>query len=477
MEPLESTQFLAVPLLAQVGIVSTQLQQLIAELLTPEGIIFSLIGLSFIVAALVTNRGFEFVMTIVLFLLSMMMQMDRTTGALVPLWGPLDLIRNYSRPACVVLLAVAAVRAAYLPSTSRRLTGGTALLFYGFQMYFVVQLALFSDGVKGTIGILTMSLMFVTAALGFGKMMQTADGARRCIACFAWAAIPFIACTFLQVAFGYSVAVQNGRLVGVAGNAQQMASVCSYFLLTTCLVYRMENLHARPSRWGWLAVIAVLAVFQLWTGSRTGLLASSLGLFMMYRLQVGRLAVLVLLAGSLALAVSMLFEDSTANLTRYVEGGDTRSGVFLRAIEEFTESPVIGQLPFARGGDVSGVESSWLRALASMGIAGGAVVLLPFVSMLINALQVRQLDPGRGPLHELSDFYLGAVGALLVTNTFEGLAFGVLTLPVMFMYTSFTLAAYLLDASGVESSAPERAAEPEADGSGAPLALYARTTT
>jgi hypothetical protein len=445
-------------LLAQDGFVAAQLARLIQDLLTPEGILAFALATAFVFAMLLTQRGFEFMMATVIFLLSTMIQLDRQTGFLVPLWGPLESIRNYSRPACVVLLSLAALRAISLPTSPRPLTGSTAVMLYTFQMYYGLQMMFFSDWVKGSLGIFTITLMFVNAALGFGKLMQSADGARRCIGCFAWAAVPFAVCNFLQIAFGYSTAVQGGRLVGIAGNAQQMATICSYFMLSTCLMFRLDSGASSSRRWMWAALIGIIGVFQLWTGSRTGLLASGLGLMVMFRLQIGRLAMLALVAGAAGLAITLLFEDSTANLSRYVEGGDTRTAVFEQAIDDFLEAPILGQLPFSRDGAISGVESTWLRALAALGIVGGLLVVLPFGSMLLKAVEARRLDPGSGPTHDLTDFYLGATTALMVTNTFEGMAFGVLTLPVLFLYTVFTLAAYLCDGSrrgsGDEEFAP-----------------------
>jgi O-antigen ligase len=174
-------------------------------------------------------------------------------------------------------------------------------------------------------------------------------------------------------------------------------------------------------------------------------IAISAGLMVMFRLQVGRIALLgivVLIAYSI---VSLFLESPGAAVAeRLASGEDTRTALWLQAIQTFLESPLFGELMFLRPGDEqNGVESSLFRSLANMGIIGGIALLTPAVAAISYGLQGTYLARERPEFKRLVDFYLGALVAVLVLNTFDGYAFGLLTFPAVFAYYLFALGAFL----------------------------------
>jgi O-antigen ligase len=101
----------------------------------------------------------------------------------------------------------------------------------------------------------------------------------------------------------------------------------------------------------------------------------------------------------------------------------------------------------------SGSESSYISALANMGLIGGIALLIPFGSMALGAMRALRLRVLRPDLGAQCDLYVGLAAAMVVINGFEAFAFGVLTLPVMVMYSMFALDGFLAEQEAVASSA------------------------
>jgi hypothetical protein len=191
----------------------------------------------------------------------------------------------------------------------------------------------------------------------------------------------------------------------------------------------------------------VLSIFLLATGSRTAVLAVSAGLFVMFRLQVGRFAILGIVALIAYSAVSLFLESPTeAVAERLSSGADTRTAIWLDALGRFLGSPIFGELMFLRPGDSpSGVESTVFRTLANMGLIGGIALLFPVFAAAGCALKSISLARERPEYARLVDFQLGALTVILVLNLFDGYAFGFLTFPVLFIYVVLALGAFLAE--------------------------------
>jgi hypothetical protein len=258
----------------------------------------------------------------------------------------------------------------------------------------------------------------------------------------------------LQLAIGPGSAVIGGRFAGVSGNAQQAGAVCSALLLAN--LYLFGELSAlRPMKWISAVLVGMLALFIVWSGSRSSVLSTGLGILLMYRLQLGRAAIAGIVTGTVLLAAFSLFQDSSEGLERIVSSstGDTRAAVFAGAIAAWMSSPIIGVMPF---GYESGVESSYLRALASLGIVGFLVLLVPFLSMGASMFRVLWIGRARPEARRQCDLYFGVIGSFVLMNFLEGFAFGVLTFPMMSTYVMLALGGFLTEqyAGGVVT-APE----------------------
>jgi O-antigen ligase len=183
------------------------------------------------------------------------------------------------------------------------------------------------------------------------------------------------------------------------------------------------------------------------TGSRTAAMATVVGVAVFFRSEIGKFILLavVLALGFVLLSVTV---ESSARLTfdRFSEGQDTRGAVWSEALAIFYASPIFGEFPFLQPGqEPNGIESTFIRTLANMGLVGATVLAVPLLFIFRDLLRVIQLSRSSPEYRRLCDFYLSSCASLLVLNIFDGYAFGFMTLPVMFMYLVLSVGSLIVD--------------------------------
>jgi hypothetical protein len=440
--------FFASPLLAQESVAANvQIEYILQQVLTPTGAVLTLLGMMLAIVALLFRR-LMLVMAL-LALLCVMFQLHPDALTVNILLPPLQSFRFISKSLAFVLMCVAIVGVFQVPRLDERSPVGFAGCgLLAFQLLYTIQLLLFTEEglAKGMLGLVSMSSMFVVFGIGFGRMMRTADSTQRCMETLVWVSIAFVAINLIQVVADVKGAFVGGRLTGICGNAQTLAAFSAIMLLINCYVYQ-ASLATRPLKWISLLLIAALAAMVLASGSRTGALSTVVGILFMYRMRVVRLAIVCLLLLVSFYAVSYFATDTGAAVDRLISTENTRETVWSSAFEDFFRSPVLGQFPFLRGGDrLNEVESSFLRALANMGILGGVVLALPFAKGVSDAVRVYRYYGASPGLRHLIDLYIGSMAMLIVQNTFDGYVFGYLSLPAIYLYLHFTLGHFLASA-------------------------------
>lgn len=448
------------PLVAQsVGGFDAIFGYFLSVLFTPAGVIVFLAGMGAVLVALLSRYSIELLACAAMFALSTMFDARDTAATVNVLIGPLEQLRAVSRPVAFALVILAAGLVLAVPIGNRhRSTGFAAWALLVMQWYYAINVMLFENFGKGALALVSITCMFVVCAIAFGRRLQDSASAAAMVRWFTVLGAAFVGANLLQLVLGPSAMVINGRLVGIAGNAQQMAGVASLLFLLNVFVAG-DGSTSRLLRLAALANVAFLATFVVWSGSRTGSLTCLVGVMFMYRLQLGRFSLMAgSLAGAMLLLWSVLGADTSA-ADRLITGANTRGEVFQAALEAFASSPLIGVMPLGGG---SGVESSFLRALALHGLVGGVLVLLPFLGILWNALAAFRLGRTSPEYRRLCDLFIGLAVALVVVNNLEGFAFGVLTLPAMIMYFTLTLGAFLAERASL--------GEPETFEEGAALA-------
>ena len=432
--------------LAQVDLstVEGQLSYLLDRLSSVEGAAFSLLALFAAIFILPRARGFDIAACVLLFVMSFPLHYSTLLSQQNTLVGPLQTLRSVSRPVSYALLGLVMLRSWTIPRGDRhRPTSFTAVAFFAFQMLYVLQLTLFDSTAKGLLAVFSVTGMMAVFASGFGREMQDRTTARQALEVVGWLSVAFIGINAVQLAFGFGSSFLGGRLVGTAGNAQFMGSMCCVLILG-CAYLFVDLPRDRLLKWVCLGSLTVLSGFLVASGSRGNTLATLVGLLVMFRRNLGQLvgyAIVAIIGVGIAFVV---FGDEVTGSERLLSGEDTRSAVWLAALAVFQDYPLFGSLS-ALGADQPsfGVESSLIRALALMGILGGSLFLVAVAGMAFDMLHSMRLSRTRDDLRRLADFHAALTATLLLQNVYEGMAFGVLTLPVMSMYLSFALGAYL----------------------------------
>jgi hypothetical protein len=435
------------------GDIGAQAVAAINLLLTPTGLVAAVIGLVVVAALFVSRAGTELIGASGIFLLSMMrLESKYADNTLIQ---PLQTLRDLSRPIALVLVILLAMRALTFPRGERRtLVAGSCAVFLAFDCYFIAMLGLFADATRASLSLISVVGVFLAFTLGLGKLLRSQGNGNAFVRMFIWAGLIFIAANFLQLGLGYSNAVIRGRLGGISGNPQQLAATCCAFTIFFCYLFATSRARS-PLKWLAAASIGIMALFVVWSGSRTGAASFAICLLGYFRGRIGRLAIVMAVAALILLALSSVFSESTVGTDRFFYGADTRTAVWLDALDLFRKAPILGGIVTYGDEGLNYSESSYIRALAMLGLVGGAFMLAIVISLLRTAWRCWRIGLGHPELAPHGDIVIASTAFLLFVNTFEGFMFGVLTFFTVFIYAVFALSAYVSDAGAANEQRPE----------------------
>ena len=443
------------PLLAQAAAtdVGDQAARFAELLLTPTGFIAAVAALAAVGGLLATQRGSLLLGAFAVFLLSMMRTESRFADN--TLVQPLESLRALSRPVALLLFMLLAARLILLPSGQRnRFLLAPAICLLGFELYYLFMLGVFVDPARAAFGAVSVCSVAIAVCLGFGRYLDADADPEALMKVFGLAGVGFILANMFQLLLGYSNAILGGRLAGVSGNAQQLAATCCVFAIIACYYFSAPRLGS-VVRWASAASIGILGLFILWSGSRTGTVCMALVLITFFRARIGRLAIVLAIGSVILVIASSYFQESTITTERLLYGSDTRTKVWLGAFDEFSRAPLFGSIPQSEDDSLNLSESTYLRALALLGIVGGSMVLVLVATMAWTAFRT-WIAGRRCPwLAPHADMVVSSTAFMIVVNAAEGLMMGVLTIFVVFLYVIFAMAAYVHDAERQASEAEQ----------------------
>ncbi len=424
--------------------IGSQALSVFDALLTVRGALVAVLGTIVVLYLLVYRTGIVLLGAGIVFLLSLSYSDNKYFDN--TLIQPLETIRQYAKPTSTALVLVLGLRLIFWPRADRsRLWSVWVIVFLSFQVYYLVILGLFNDLSRGLFGIISAIGLCLTFGLGFGKLSMPALSCKAVRDAWVLGGLGFIGANVAQLVGGYSNAIPGGRLAGISGNPQQLAGAAVIFTIVANWSFETSVTLLRKS--AAIAGMAMLALFVLWSGSRTGAICLVAVHLAYFRLKVGRLALVFLLTAVLLLGLTLVFAESSYLVERFRYGDDTRSAVWLSAIDDFARSPVLGMIISDRGSEsMNVVESGYLRALALLGIPGGVAVLLlmsTFVGVAWRSLRTARLFPEVGPL---SNTICAAACFIILVSFFEGFIFGLITIFTAFAYSVGSLVASVNDA-------------------------------
>jgi hypothetical protein len=409
-------------------------------LLTPAGFVAVILG-SVLLAVVAFRKDGAFIGGAVVLTCMTMMYHDNEffDNTLVE---PLNTFRNLTKVVTLGVLFAVALNLLIAPRSSRRHKVNFVLAaFLFFQTLFLARLAMNGDITRAGLGWVADLLLFATLGVGFAKKVERDEDVDRYLSIFGFAAVVFVVLNSIQLAFGYRNSVAGNRLVGISGNPQLLGYICATFIVVLTHLFSRKPFGSW-SRWVYGVTLGFLALFLLWSGSRTALLCAGTGLLVYFRFRIGRFAIVAAVGAIVVFIAAMFFSESFEGIDRFVSGENTRRGVWLRLIDDFRQAPMFGTINMRSDENISSAESTYLSTLSLMGVSGGiplAFLILGVLGMGVTALRARRagkVDPDH------ADLMLAAVAIILVGSVFEGFFLGILAYAVVWNYIIIGLSTY-----------------------------------
>jgi O-antigen ligase len=417
-----------------------QLNQLLTFASSPVGAVLLFFYIE-IFLAIGTSRRVKWVVLCLLMYIASLGRYDKPWVDYT-LIQPLQSLLNYSREITTALLVTLLVPTFLANKGNRK-----KLLLTCTAAFFVMELVyagrLWTGGFpeRGLLSLCTYSLVFGTLGIGLSKWLQGIEDVRMVLKALVGVGILFLIGVTAQLLANRSAIVWESRLFGTTGSPQHTALVIAMLIPVVCYFLMLSG---KSQLWkGLLAVIAgVFSIFLIWTGSRTGVLMSLIGVVLLFRTRFGKLALILGFSGVFALLAWNLFSESTENIGRLASREDTRTWVWNSLIQDFKSSPWLGYIP--DDGRIG--ENSYLSVAARLGVMGLLPLMIGFVlcgvSLIKLMVKKRYLNRDESLLSDLvlSSFVVIAVGAF-----FEGYLLGTLTFMVFYIYALLAILTYLLD--------------------------------
>lgn len=420
--------------------VNAQIRLLLETLFSPVGFLALAVYLSLLVTLGASTRAKWVVLSIMLWTATLaLFDVSWVDNTLV---FPLEQIRHYGRPITVALLVALLVPTLQSGRgwRSNLVLGGTIGVLV-FELCLSTRFVLGGLLMRGVAGGLTYSLIFLTLGLGLSQWLQNIRDVHAALWSIAIAGSLFALGNIYQLIINHSAVVFGNRLIATAGNPQATGLVIAVALPPICYLIMLK---AAPKylRLYLTAIVGFLSLFLIWTGSRTGLLMSLIGLGLLFRAHIGRLFAVTIVCGIFLLFAMSLFEDSTQGIERLVSTQNTRSGQWGVLIEEFARSPLVGSVT-----QESGVlENSYLSTAARTGLIGLAVLLAVMTLVVTSVVRLNLRREEFGEHRLLVDLITAGFVSLGVGACFEGFLLGTLTNQIFVIYIYLAILAFMLDA-------------------------------
>lgn len=231
------------------------------------------------------------------------------------------------------------------------------------------------------------------------------------------------------------------RFIGLIGNPQHAGTLLAFW--STTVLWLLLNDRGKFLRLIYTAILGANFVLLAWSGSRTGMGMTTIGLAAVMYTRLGRvilflpvIAVLAYMGFKAVLAITGL----EVGVDRLATLEDTRTGAWLTLIEVGMANPIMG----AGADDAVRSENSWLFAFASYGIGMlGIVLLMTFVAFVEWLRSAKLRFSLEGEDRRLMDLCLGAIAMFFAGAVLEGYIVARINPPICFFLVYSNLAAGL----------------------------------
>jgi O-antigen ligase len=347
----------------------------------------------------------------------------------------------------LALLLPALTARAQQPSSRLRF-GLVALLWFQLTISLLFAYHGYTD--RAMFAVPFYLLLFMIFAVGASSWITDERSAQRAVYALAAAGTFLAIGTAAQIIVDSGPAVRASRLHGTTGNAQH-AAVAMATGLAPILYLIVRPGRSVFVRMGAAVIAALLVVFLVWTGSRTGGLMSLVAIAVLFRRRLGRLAIAALITSIVLLGVLQIVgTDAGANVDRLLSGEDTRSHMWAWAIQQFLSSPLVG----VRETEAGFQENSYLAAAASFGLLG-VLPLLAFVGWtLLRMGWLWRNQRWLGKDSFTADLVLAGLSSLFAGAFFEAFLNGAVSYPVFALMLYVVMLNYLTERITALQAAP-----------------------
>jgi hypothetical protein len=423
--------------------VSQSIRAAVESLGSVGGLATAAFGAILLLTIMAWRKGPMLGAVLVVFLMTMMQLDDRYFDNTLIL--PLQRIRDNSRVGTIAILFAMVIGGFFAPrSTRQRLIGLPVIAFFLFQTMYLMRLAFQNDPVRGGLGWITSLMILTTFTYNLGRKIEDDEGFDRFISIFGYASLIYVSANLVQLVLGYRNVVAGTRFMGISGNAQLVGYICAIFILTNVYLFGRLPLGS-AMRWVYGISLGILALFLVWTGSRTGALCTTAGLVTYFRLRIGSFALVATFGAIVLFTLASVFSDSFGGVSRFLEGANTRREVWIQAWAEFRSAPIFGTIGLRGNEPVPTIESSYLSTLSLMGITGGLVLMASVFSIVGLLPRMLFLRWSSRIVPEQSDLMIASISVVLVASVFEGFFLGILSFAVVWLYCMFAMASYLIE--------------------------------
>jgi hypothetical protein len=418
-----------------------QLRAFREALTGPEGIIGGVLLVLLLVLLLMDKRVKWGVIGLMLWMATLSYYVEALT---LPetLVQPLNTLRAFGRPLTVTLLfSLLLVTITSTRGWRRRLLGPGVLALFFFEMVFAFRTAAGGVVTRGVLNLVLYPLLFTIMAWGVSRWLQDWRDARALIRTIVWAGLIFLAGTGCQLLFNPSAIVHANRLYSTTGNPQHAALVIAIALPSLC--YTIVN----KQEWKiWRLILGVatgfLVLLLIWTGSRTGLIVAAVGVVLLFRARLGKLALTSIIVGLSVWLAMQIYTESTLSIAGMFARGDTRTRAWVIWWQQFLDNKAWGVMSEQYGTG----ENSYLTTAAQTGLVGLIPLFIAVVATIWQLVRLQRLRRYLGEYIMMADLVTAGLVAIGVGAIFEGYLLGALTMPVFCIYLYLALATFLLDA-------------------------------
>lgn len=251
---------------------------------------------------------------------------------------------------------------------------------------------------------------------------------------------------------------KDDRFLGLLGNPQHAAAFLAFSIVT--VLWLLLNDPTRRRRVVYAGILGLNCVLLAWTGSRTGMGMSVVGVTAVLYSRAGRAILLLPIAAVMAFGAFTLLSGTLgveSGLSRLASTENTRSGAWYAMFQTGLESPMVGV--GTNFNDRS--ENGWLYAFSSFGIGALAIsIVFTLVALWeLFRLAVRRFSMSPA-LRPYADYVIGIVLMYIAGSVFEGYLIARLGAPTTVILVVLGIGAVVRKALSLEGL--EEVSDPEA---------------